>query len=65
MNGKRLYRCEDGAMLCGVCAGVAEYFNADPSVVRMGWALASLITAGIAVPFYIVGAIVLPKKQDI
>lgn len=65
MNGKRLYRSEDNAILCGVCAGFAEYFGLDPSLVRMGWALASLLTAGVAIPIYIVGAIVLPKEQDI
>ena len=27
MNGKRLYRSESSRMLCGVCAGIAEYFN--------------------------------------
>ena len=36
---KKLYRTEHGAaMLAGVCGGVSEYFNLDPSVVRLVWA---------------------------
>ena len=34
---KRLYRVEQGKMLCGVCGGIAEYFDLDPSLVRLGW----------------------------
>ena len=39
MNGKRLYRSESSRMLCGVCAGIAEYFNLDPTLIRLAWAL--------------------------
>ena len=39
MNHKRLYRSETNQMLCGVCAGIAEYFDLDPTLVRLGWAL--------------------------
>ena len=39
MNGKRLYRSESNRMLCGVCAGIAEYFNLDPTLIRLAWAL--------------------------
>ena len=39
MNGKRLYRSESSRMLCGVCAGIAEYFNLDPTIIRLAWAL--------------------------
>ena len=35
---KRLYRVEQGKILAGVCGGVAEYFNIDPSIVRIIWA---------------------------
>ena len=39
MNGKRLYRSETNQMLCGVCAGIAEYFGIDPTLVRLAWVL--------------------------
>ena len=36
MEQKRLYRSHDSRMLCGVCGGVAEYFNVDPTLIRLG-----------------------------
>ena len=33
MNGKKLYRSESNRMLCGVCAGIAEYFDLDPTFI--------------------------------
>ena len=61
---KRLYRQTKGAMLAGVCGGLAEYFNLDPSVVRL-LAVALLIVAGASLWVYIAAAIILPKKSDI
>ena len=36
---KKLYRIEEGKKICGVCGGLAEYFNIDPTLVRIGWAI--------------------------
>ena len=33
MNGKKLYRSETDRMLCGVCAGIGEYFGLDPTLI--------------------------------
>ena len=61
---KKLYRVEKGAMLAGVCGGIAEYFNLDPSIVRL--VCAALICAGgVGLPLYIVAAIILPRKSDV
>ncbi len=61
---KRLYRVEKGSMIAGVCGGIAEYFNIDPSLVRI--AAAALFFAGtLSFWVYLVCAIVLPKKSDI
>lgn len=62
---KRLYRTEHGAaMLCGVCGGIAEYFNIDPSIVRLLWA-ALVILGGTGILLYIIAAIILPRKSQI
>ena len=46
MDKKRLYRTEGPfKMVCGVCGGIAEYFDIDPTLVRLGWAAISLFTA--------------------
>lgn len=39
---KRIYKIRDQKKLCGVCAGVAEYFDLDPTLVRVLWAAISL-----------------------
>ena len=61
---KRLYRIEEGKMVAGVCGGVAEYFNIDPTVVRLGWALISAF-AGAGIIAYIAAAIIMPVKSDL
>ena len=33
---KRIYRSRQDRMVCGVCGGIAEYFDLDPSLVRLG-----------------------------
>lgn len=57
---KRLYRLEEGKMICGVCAGIAEYFNIDPTIVRLACVLLGCSGAGII--FYIAAAIIMPEK---
>lgn len=57
---KRLYKSKDDKMLFGVCSGVAEYFDIDPTLVRLATAL--LIFSGVGVAVYIVAAIVMPEK---
>ena len=60
---KKLYRSKSNRMLVGVCAGVAEYFNIDPTVVRVAWAIASIFGfAGVLA--YIICAFVIPEKPD-
>lgn len=48
-------------MLAGVAGGVAETLDADPSLVRIAWALLAILTGGIAIVVYIVMAIVVPE----
>ena len=61
---KRLYRIEQGKMLAGVCGGIAECFDVDPSLVRLAWVLFCAV-GGSGVLAYIVAAIIIPKKSDI
>ena len=56
----RLYRSRDDRMLAGVAGGLAEHWDADPSLVRLVWALLVIFTGGIALIVYIVMALVLP-----
>lgn len=61
---KRIYKNREKKMLCGVCAGLAEYFDIDPTLVRVLWAVISL-GYGIGLLAYIVCAIVFPDKSEI
>ena len=62
METKKLYRLRNGRMICGVCAGVAEYFEVDPNLVRIGTVILGCM--GMGVVAYIVAAIILPEKID-
>ena len=57
---KRLYKSRNNKMICGVCAGIADYFNIDPSIVRVLWAVLAL-AAGTGVLAYIACAMILPE----
>ena len=39
MGDKRLYKSSENSMLCGVCGGIAEYFDIDPTLVRLAWVI--------------------------
>ena len=60
---KKLYRIEQGKMLCGVCGGLAEYLNLDPSVGRLLTVLRCLM-AGSGVIAYIAAALIMPVKPN-
>ncbi|HET9522210.1 MAG TPA: PspC domain-containing protein [Candidatus Limnocylindrales bacterium] len=60
----RLYRSRNDRMLAGVAGGLAEMWDADPSLVRIVWALLVVLTGGIALVVYIVMAIVVPEEDD-
>ena len=50
-------------MICGVCAGLAEYLGIDPTVVRLIWAALGLTGTGIVL--YIIAALVMPENMDV
>ncbi len=60
--GKKLYLSKNKKIF-GVCGGIAEYFDADPTVVRLLWVIATLITGIVfGVVVYLIAAIIIPKK---
>ncbi|MPM54857.1 hypothetical protein SDC9_101640 [bioreactor metagenome] len=58
---KRLYRSNTDRMLGGVCGGLAQYFNVDPTVVRLVAVLGFFLTASAAFWAYVVMWIVVPE----
>ena len=61
---KRLYKIETGKKLDGVCGGIAEYFDIDPTLVRLLWIIFACCWGG-GIIAYIIAAIIMPKKSDI
>jgi phage shock protein PspC (stress-responsive transcriptional regulator) len=61
-ESKVLMRPRDGRMLAGVCAGVADYFSQDVTLVRVIWAVVSVITGGAGVLAYLVAWILMPNE---
>ena len=59
---KRLYRSKKDKMLAGVCGGLAEYFDVDPSLVRLATVLLCLY-AGTGLLVYIITAIIIPEAS--
>ena len=57
MNGKKLYK-SNNKKICGVCAGVAEYLDIDPTLVRLIWA-AFTLAGGSGILIYIIAALVM------
>ncbi|MEX0973932.1 MAG: PspC domain-containing protein [Bacillota bacterium] len=58
---KRLYRSRTKKMVAGVCGGIAEYFNIDETIVRLGVALVAAVTGGVpGLVFYFIAAVVMP-----
>ena len=61
---RKLYRAEEGKMIAGVCAGLAEYFAIDPTLVRLAWVLFCAL-GGSGVLAYIIAALILPSKSQV
>lgn len=60
---KRLYRSDKEKIIAGVCGGVAEYFDIDPTLVRVAWIILAFM-AGCGILAYIICALVMPKEEN-
>ena len=62
---KRLYRSSDNRVFAGICGGLGEYFDVDPTVVLVVYVLLSLLTAFMGVLLYIILLFVIPNRPRI
>lgn len=61
MEGKKLYKSSTDKKIAGVCGGIAEYFNIDPTLVRLGWVVFCAL-GGSGLLAYIIMAIIMPSR---
>jgi phage shock protein C len=60
---RRLYRCRHDRRVAGVASGLAEYFDLDPSLIRVFWVL-SIFLGGMGLLLYIAMAIIVPLEPE-
>ena len=60
MEPKKLYRSRKNRMICGVCGGIAEYFNIDPTLIRL--ALVLFACTGTGILAYFIAAIIITDE---
>jgi phage shock protein C len=61
---KRLYRSRTERIFGGVCAGLGEYAEVDPTIIRLIWVVFTLLSRGVGLVAYIVAWIIIPEGQN-
>jgi phage shock protein C len=59
---KRIYRSRRDRMVAGVSGGLADYFDVDPSIVRLIWLASFVATGGMTLFVYLAAALVIPSE---
>lgn len=60
---KRLYKSSENKMIDGVCGGIAEYFDMDPTLIRLCWVVFCAL-GGSGIIAYIIAAIIIPRNPQ-
>ena len=60
---KKLYRSQTNRKIAGVCGGIGEYVNLDPTVIRLIWVLL-VFCAGTGLLAYLIAALILPENPN-
>jgi phage shock protein C len=60
---KQLHRSRRDRKIAGICAGLAEYFDVDPVIMRVAWVLFAFLSVGVAVLLYLVLIFVIPSEE--
>lgn len=62
MEGKKLFRSISDRKLCGVCGGLADYFGVDATLIRLAWAILTVVSMGLGLVTYIIAALIIPEE---
>lgn len=58
---KRLVRSKTNRSICGVCGGIGEYLNVDPTLIRVVWVIGAFISVGTGALAYLIAALIIPE----
>ncbi|HET6924520.1 MAG TPA: PspC domain-containing protein [Candidatus Saccharimonadales bacterium] len=62
---RRLYRSDTDKRLSGVCGGIGEYFDIDPTLVRLAWVVLTVLSGIVpGIIAYIIMAVVMPHRPS-
>ena len=64
MDRKRLYKSTNERMICGVCGGIGDYLNVDPTIIRLIWVVAAAASCGMALLAYFISAVIIPEEPQ-
>ena len=61
---RKLTRSTTNRSICGVCGGIGEYINIDPTIIRIIWIFCSLTSCGTGLVVYLIAALVIPEPDS-
>ena len=61
---RKLTRSATNRSICGVCGGIGEYINIDPTIIRIIWIFCSLTSCGTGLIVYLIAALVIPEPES-
>lgn len=60
----KLRKSEENVLVSGVLGGFGKYYQVDPTLLRIGFAILTFVSAGTMIPLYIIAALVMPEAQS-
>jgi phage shock protein PspC (stress-responsive transcriptional regulator) len=63
--GKRLYRSLRERMMAGICGGLSDYLNCDPTLIRVAWVASIIFSGGMMLLVYFVLIFIIPNENEI
>ncbi len=63
-KSKKLYKIDKGRKIDGVCGGIAEFLDLDPTIVRLAWIIFAACAGG-GILAYFIAALIMPRKADV
>jgi phage shock protein C len=64
LSMKRLYRSRKERILGGVCGGLGEHIDVDPTIIRLVWVVVTLLSFGTGIIVYLIAWIIIPESHD-